>query len=1806
MTTITGKWQAQVAEMGVDSRGLGRWSYFKLSSKKSNLIIITAYRPCKAFGPTTVWMQQWSLLREQGIKNPDPIKLFYEDLSKELTKWISTGMEIILMLDANEPLGERPGGLSNLVGRHSLIDLSQKLIQNTDKVSTYARGSKKIDFILGTQRVAKHCSSAGIVPFGYGYPSDHRALFIRVNIREILNATVSSIESRHARKLQNATPKERQMFIEYVHQHYEQQNLYDRMQKLRELEPNKWTNETIKEYEKCDQQHINGMLAAEQQIAKANHQAWSPKFGAAISKKAFWKIALSLKMTYTRPSDQFITWAEAQGIDDFKSIDMITIKRKLREAQRELREIEKQADTLRDQHLRELIAGAEENDADPAFQKRLKEIKRAHERRYQYKKIRSVLKPNPTGGLSYILVPKDFQADNYPYEPEEIKEWEPVHEQEILQEFIQKRNIIHFGQAQGTPFTEPPLNKIDWPAESVEAQEILKGSIPVSILSDNEHANKILRYIANREQLPEIDTFITPEQVSQGFKKWREETSTSPSGCHLGLRRIPAFITMSKEHENMRQRIQQIQADIINLPIGAGFSPSRWQVVVNTMLEKIEGKPMLHKLRVIHILEADYNLALKEIFGRRLMQNCELHGTLGDRQDGFRKGRSTMRTLLQNELFNDYNKRLRINNFVGMTDISGCFDRILPSIVSLINQRNGCPTEAVKTHAETLQKARYHLKTKHGLSSSHYSHSATTPIYGNGQGAGDSPSQWSQESALLFDLYEDTVEGAQMSFRDGRIATKLPLTAFADDTNLLGNDDQRKLSISQLAGQAKKAFQQWDKLLHATGHFMELGKCACYLSVWDFQEDGYAYTIPPEKLQTDIEVQDIQGVTQTIQQLPTDASQKLLGVMRNPIGNQQDEVQRLKKKSDQLAIKMNSQVLTHSEAYLAYEAFYMPAMRYSLAITAIHQLDCEKIQSAATIAFLTATGYNRNMPREVVYAPKMYQGLGMRHLYDIQGCESTRLLVQELNMKESSTNLMLQAVLETIQLESGIGSPILEDNKSLDYIEWGWIPQIREFLQHIDGKIIGATRVPKTYRTNDRYIMDSEILDKLSYKERMLIHRCRIYLQVEVLSDITDTSGETILETWMGPDQNKPTSSTKHWPQQSNPGREAWKIWRRFLGRAFLDTNGRLRKPLGQWTKRNQHRVYNSYCNEQMTILYNRKHREEPWQVHQLRCAGRRCLIFHTEYTETHEIPSRSIPIEVKMKTDDSIVTGGWNTLAQEKTEQAEHNTFHEYFLQNTNVPIDKVTLLVEEDDIVKILQEPTRIEVASDGGFDPKSGISSYGWVVAMNRMIIAKGRGPVAAHPDLAESFRSEGYGLASVAGFIKGMIRYFNIIPVDHSWKFYLDNKAMIQRMESYSMSIRHSRWNLRSDADITNTANKNFNNIPATLIHVKSHQDETKDSETLKFEAQINVLADALATQQRESMSKPTTEVQSDYCLLVLKDRYITRDTKKWLLQKAGEIPIQNYYRKKYGWTWSIFHSIHWEIQYKTLQTYKTSDQRRILKFSHDWLPTNFRLFREEQEESPACRLCGDMEETNNHILTCAHPCQQQIRNHMSNYLWRDNENHGNAELNNIIELALSECAYNKGWQPNIAAISRELLPCIQHQNKIGWYHLYKGRVAKAMTQFMEDHYRQLAVDSKRYTGERWAKMLIRNIWDTILKLWQKRNEILYGANTHMENNVEQRRWQHRVQQYYEMTELLNVQDREKIFYKTLEEMKQEDIRYIKAWLKIAQRTFRAAKNERKTPRNEQKLMETYFAWKPHETRKNRRAGSTRSPDETHPD
>jgi hypothetical protein len=150
-------------------------------------------------------------------------------------------------------------------------------------------------------------------------------------------------------------------------------------------------------------------------------------------------------------------------------------------------------------------------------------------------------------------------------------------------------------------------------------------------------------------------------------------------------------------------------------------------------------------------------------------------------------------------------------------------------------------------HGQTLRKARYYLKTKYGISDTFYSHSDQTPIYGNGQGAGDSPSQWNQESAVLKSLFHQEARGSDIVHPVTKTLTSIAMRAFADDTTIHGNSPHNK-SSTELAQDVHTDLTAWNELLHAFGHLLELSKCACYFIMWEFDSDGQPTAISTEDL----------------------------------------------------------------------------------------------------------------------------------------------------------------------------------------------------------------------------------------------------------------------------------------------------------------------------------------------------------------------------------------------------------------------------------------------------------------------------------------------------------------------------------------------------------------------------------------------------------------------------------------------------------------------------------------------------------------------------------------------------------------------------------------------------------------------------------------------------------------------------------------------------------------------------------------------------------------------------------------------
>ena len=129
---VTGDWQSRVMKHGADK--MGRWSYFQLDGKKKKSIMFTtAYRVSQrsSGGPNTAYTQQRSTLLADG-NTTQPRKQFISDLISQVNTWSANGIPSIVMLDANECIGDEIDGISRLQRKTKLVDLHAYLHEIED------------------------------------------------------------------------------------------------------------------------------------------------------------------------------------------------------------------------------------------------------------------------------------------------------------------------------------------------------------------------------------------------------------------------------------------------------------------------------------------------------------------------------------------------------------------------------------------------------------------------------------------------------------------------------------------------------------------------------------------------------------------------------------------------------------------------------------------------------------------------------------------------------------------------------------------------------------------------------------------------------------------------------------------------------------------------------------------------------------------------------------------------------------------------------------------------------------------------------------------------------------------------------------------------------------------------------------------------------------------------------------------------------------------------------------------------------------------------------------------------------------------------------------------------------------------------------------------------------------------------------------------------------------------------------------------------------------------------------------------
>jgi hypothetical protein len=153
LLAILGKWTQHVTATSRDD--LVRWvSATFCGSEGKQATVFSCYNVVKAsianVGPSTVFAQQYQLLRLAGTTQPNPRKQFADDLKKDLIARRHNHEELILCGDFNKQLGDNPTLMSNVSASKDPFDVYDNRFGDDADVLTYIRGSTKLEYVFAT------------------------------------------------------------------------------------------------------------------------------------------------------------------------------------------------------------------------------------------------------------------------------------------------------------------------------------------------------------------------------------------------------------------------------------------------------------------------------------------------------------------------------------------------------------------------------------------------------------------------------------------------------------------------------------------------------------------------------------------------------------------------------------------------------------------------------------------------------------------------------------------------------------------------------------------------------------------------------------------------------------------------------------------------------------------------------------------------------------------------------------------------------------------------------------------------------------------------------------------------------------------------------------------------------------------------------------------------------------------------------------------------------------------------------------------------------------------------------------------------------------------------------------------------------------------------------------------------------------------------------------------------------------------------------------------------------------------------
>ena len=289
---------------------------------------------------------------------------------------------------------------------------------------------------------------------------------------------------------------------------------------------------------------------------------------------------------------------------------------------------------------------------------------------------------------------------------------ETITEREQINKLILSQTKSLFEDINHLPITNQSITQyIGEYAQKSGANDILNNNIIEKHIPNSPYLKEYLTNLQRPKSITKelITAKFTPTEFISTFRKANEKTMASPSGVHYFHYKAATY----------DPKLTRLLATRLSIPFHFPFKVNHWSQSHHVLLPKTN-PPLLHKMRNIQIIEADYNSYFKQKINHQLLNTPQVSHILQNQMYGGIQNRSTHLSITNQLLINDYITLTKSSAYITQYDAANCFDRMIPNLTAIALTRLGSPQQIGIQLAINSLNTTHRITSKDGLSNEKY------------------------------------------------------------------------------------------------------------------------------------------------------------------------------------------------------------------------------------------------------------------------------------------------------------------------------------------------------------------------------------------------------------------------------------------------------------------------------------------------------------------------------------------------------------------------------------------------------------------------------------------------------------------------------------------------------------------------------------------------------------------------------------------------------------------------------------------------------------------------------------------------------------------------------------------------------------------------------------------------------------------------------------------------------------------------------------------------------------------------------